>query len=97
MGEETAAPAPRPGVARIVLVVVLTCVFAVRAGRWWAGVSAGTIVVDAMSTWAWVKIGFYHIAVLAGVAGTIEMVRARARRPAAELPPGEPPTLAQER
>ena len=81
------APVPRPerpGVVRVVLTALLVCYFAVKAARWWLAVSAGTTAVGDMTTWGWVKIVFYHVAVVAGIVGIVEMLRARARAAGAE-------------
>ena len=63
---------------------LLLSVVAVKAVRWWLAVSEGTTTIEAMTTWGWVKVGFYHLATVAGVAGIIGMLRARARPDSAE-------------
>ena len=85
------APVPRskrPGVVEFAIMALLLSVVTVKAVRWWLAVSEGTTTIEAMTIWGWVKVGFYHVAVVAGVAGIIGMLRARARPDSAE--PGAP-------
>jgi hypothetical protein len=79
MSEATVSRSQRPGLVQVVIFSVLTVVFATRAVLWWIAVATGTTVVGDMTAWAWVKVGFYHVAVVAGVVAIVEMLRARAR------------------
>jgi hypothetical protein len=67
------------------LMAGLFCVFAVKTAWWWLEVSDGRVAPGSMTTWQWVRVVFWHVAVLAGVAGIVGMVRDRRRRP--EPPP----------
>jgi hypothetical protein len=81
------APVPRterPGRVQVVITSLLVVLFATKAVLWWYAVLTGTTAVADMTAWGWLKIGFYHVAVVAGVAAVIEMLRARAKPPGAE-------------
>ena len=85
------APTPRPerpGFLRIGFAALLVIWFAFKAVRWWLAIRAGAIVVEKMTAWEWVMIGFYHLAVVVGVFAVIEMVQARAK------PEGDAPDAA---
>ena len=87
---EVIAP-KRPGIVQVIFMVILTIVFAVRAIRWWVSVFAGATVIKDLSTWEWVKVSFYHVAVIAGVVAIFEMLRHRAQPDKAKLDaPDEP-------
>jgi hypothetical protein len=94
MSEAPVAQPTRPGAVSIAITAVLTVLFAIRSVLWWIAVYAGTTTFGDMTAWQWLKVGFYHVAVVAGLAGLIEMLRARARpseASAAEQPPLSPP------
>jgi hypothetical protein len=80
-------PAEPPGWGKIAIMAGLTVWFAVKTARWWAAVAAGTTTMDGMTTWGWVKIVFYHVAVIVGLGGIGEMVRLRRRSPGPEPAP----------
>ena len=90
MSEQPVSQPARPGPMSYVITVVLLSIFAVRTARWWAAVAGGKLAVESITTWGWVKIGFYHVAVLAGVAALIGMIRA-SRQPAPDSTPEPPP------
>lgn len=69
---------------RIAFTAMLVVVFAVKAVRWWLDVSSGAVAVDAVTTVGWVRVDFYYLAVVVGVAAIGGMVRARTRDPASE-------------
>jgi hypothetical protein len=94
MSEQPAPPAGRPGVGAIVLTLVVTTVFAVRAVRWWLGVAAGTATTEAMTTWGWLRLGVVHLGAVGGLVVVAGMVRARLRTPAGppDAVPDRPPT-----
>lgn len=95
MSEQPVPPADdRPGIGRIVLTLVVTAVFVVRAVRWWVGVAAGTTSTDAMTTWGWVRLGFVHVAAVGGLIVVAAMLRDRLRAPESppDAAPDRPPT-----
>ena len=94
VSEQVAPPADRPGVGKIVLTLVVTAVFAVRAVRWWLGVAASTTNPEAMTTWGWIRLGFVHVAAVGGLVVVAAMIRARLRTPASppDAVPDRPPT-----
>ena len=90
MSEQPVPPADRPGVGAIVLTLVVTTVFAVRAVRWWLGVADGTTTTETMTTWGWVRLGVVHLGALGGPVVVARMVRDRLRPAAEPAPPPGP-------
>ena len=79
MSEPAAPQSQRPGLVQLVIFAVLTVLFAARAIVWWIEIATGKTAFADMTAWAWLKIGFYHVGVVAGVAAVVEMLRARAQ------------------
>ena len=95
MGETPAAPQPRPpGPVRIRVMVLILSVFVVKVVRWWLGVSTGASALGTMTGWEWAKVIFYHLAVLAGVVGVIQMIAER-NRAGTPTSPDDPSTGAK--
>ena len=87
MSDVQRPPAEAPGWGKIAIMAGLTVWFAVKTARWWSAVADGTTPLDSMTTWGWVKIVFYHVAVVVGVLGVGEMLRARGRAQTVEPAP----------
>jgi hypothetical protein len=79
MSNSSVTTPTRPGAVSIAITAVLTVLFAVRSILWWIAVSEEATAFADMTAWDWARVGFYHVAVVAGVAGLVEMFRARAR------------------
>lgn len=62
-------------------ITFLLILFVVKTTQWWLGVAAGRIVIGEVTAGGWVLVAFYHVAVVAGVFGVVEMFQARFRRP----------------
>lgn len=82
-------PRPRPGWGQMALMAGLFGVFAVKTVWWWVEVSDGRVAPGSMTTWQWVRVVFWHAAVILGAAGIVGVVRERRAVP----PPGpaDPP------
>lgn len=79
MSEAPASQCQRPGIVQVVITSVLTVLFATRTALWWAAVAAGRTAVADMTAWEWLRVGFYHVAMVVGVVALVEMFRERAR------------------
>ena len=86
MSTPPVAPANPPGVARVFVAALLCTVFAVKCARWWLALWSGAASFESTTGWQWAKLGFYHLAVVAGVVGIVQMLRERARAANASPP-----------
>ena len=68
---------PPPGWGHILAMVALTGVFVYKTAWWWLDVAGGSAVPGSMTTWQWVRVVFWHAAVVAGVIGVTAMIRER--------------------
>ena len=73
------APANPPGVVRVAVGALIWTVFVVKCARWWLAVWAGAASFESTTGGQWVKLGFYHLAVVAGAVGIVQMLRERER------------------
>ncbi|MBX9623506.1 MAG: hypothetical protein K2X82_06805 [Gemmataceae bacterium] len=68
-------------------------VLAVKAAWWWVEVSDGRTDPGSMTTWQWVRVVFWHVAVVVGAAGVVGMVRERRAGPPPDSPSPPQPSL----
>ncbi len=73
------ASARRPGPISLGAGALLLTVAAVKVALWYCAISSGAASTSAMTGWEWFWVGFYHVAVVASIAGLIGMLRARSR------------------
>lgn len=79
MSDASGPPARRPGLIGLGVGVLLLSVFVYKLARWYHAVATGAEPIAAMTGGQWFRVAFYHLAVVAGVAGLIGMLRERAR------------------
>ena len=71
-------PARRPGLVTLGIAALFVVLFAVKLALWYHAVWSGATSTSAMTGVQWFRVGFYHVAVVAGIAGIIGMRRERA-------------------
>ena len=79
MSSTPTTPARRPGLVSLGVGLLLLSVFVVKTVLWYYAVMTGAAPTSSMTGWQWVRVAFYHVAVVAGTAGLIGMLRERAK------------------